>query len=213
MHKILSIVPALLAAGYLSGGWVSAAEAVLRPGVAFPHPLVAAGGAGVAPFASKETESLRGRDPVEKVYSVAITETEGRLASPALDPLERRRLESVVELYKRKLDEHRTNALLWSVLHQAQLDGKEKQIADAKSTLAAFLAKQISSIDHKEYPTNMSLAQVMAIYQRRGDHAHGSHSGATLIRAVLIGTILLAPAGFLIHLLRKHRRQRLERSS
>ena len=78
------------------------------------------------------------------------------------------------------LADHGTNVQLWANYNEAHRKRDAQLIAKRERELADYLTKKIEKIDGKQYPTNMSLEQVMRYYQNHPSVK--SNSAAAVIK-------------------------------
>lgn len=108
--------------------------------------------------------------PIELPLLRSIAHLEEELARPDLDPSQRKTSEALLNERRTQVADLQKNGQLWQNLHQAELAGSPKTVAQASQALADYLIAWLGRMEGRTYSSGMSLDAVMKEYQR---HAAG----------------------------------------
>ena len=128
-----------------------------------------------SPAATTNAPLPAGPGPTEILIQGWIEDYRRQLATPGIDAQTRKRLESQLEYYQEKLEDHRTNDRLWDNLHQARTTKNVEKVTESERALADYLALKLSSIEGRNYPTGMSLAAIMEHYNAHANPIKVTH--------------------------------------
>jgi hypothetical protein len=104
--------------------------------------------------------------------------------------------------------DRQTNAALWEKLAQSKRKKNPAEEAKSKRQLADYLIAKLAKIDGKNYNTNMSLEEILAIYTTRAPAVNGViYSRRSIVMIALLAVLTLPPIIFGIYGFRKRKLQ------
>jgi hypothetical protein len=133
-------------------------------------------------------------DPVEKLFSSDVAHYERELADPALAANSRKTDEAMLEFYRQKLADRRTNMQLWADLRMGRQNKNAEQITQSERRLANYLAIKLGKMQGKTYPAGISLDAILEQYRIQA--GGGKFDRRKIIVGVLV-LVTLLPLAFL----------------